>query len=197
MRRIISILKAADDVAERLIFDVLLTRGRVAAIAMLAVAYMFVAPAKAPVATATVDTAMEASEGGKLLFKRAWIDRKPKDYKDRFTMYGFTDEEIDSDTYFGFTVAGIPVKYVVELHGFKVKGDKIAFWFPADDSRVVSGFKVTKEKNGEFDLKLVIEKDPRHGGKSHTYYSRMDGRATVPGLALGADLERKMGWSVR
>lgn len=197
MRRIISILKAADDVAERLIFDVLLKKGRVAAIAMLAIAYMLVPAQKAAVTTGGAEATLEASEGGKLLFKRAWIDRKPKDYKDRFTMYGFTDEEIDSDTYFGFTVAGIPVKYVVELHGFKVKGDKLAFWFPADDSRTVSGFKVTKEKNGEFDLKLVIEKDPRHGGKSHTYYSRMDGRATVPGLALGGDLEKKMGWTVR
>lgn len=196
MRRIISILKAADDAAERLIFDVLLTRGRVVAVLMLALAYMAAGPAKAPVAS-SVEPTVEASEGGKLLFKRAWIDKKPKDYKDRFTMYGFTDEEIDSDTYFGFTVSGIPVKYVVELHGFRVKGDKLAFWFPADDSRVQTGFKVTKEKNGEFDLKLVIEKDPRHGGKPHTYYSRMDGRAVVPGLALGADLEKKMGWAVR
>lgn len=203
MRRMIGLLKAADDLAERVIFDLLLTRWRWRTLAAAVVASACVILLRAPApalerveATAYVQTA-DPAEGGKLLFRRSWIDKKPKDYKSPFTMYGFSDEEIDSDTYFGFTVSGIPVKYQVELNGFRVKGDKLAFWFPADDSRVVSGFKVTKEKNGEFDLKLVIEKDPRHGGKSHTYYSRMDGKATVPGLALGADLEHKMGWIPR
>ena len=191
---LIALLKSADDLAERVIFDLLLTRWRwrTITVAAVAVAYLLGGRAAPQPEKAKPVAISEEAQDGKLLFKRAWVDHKPKNYKEKFTMYGFSDEEIDDGLFFGFSLTGIPVKYLVELHGFRVKGDSLALWFPADDSKTQTNFKVTREKNGEFDLKLVLDKDPRHGGKAHTYYSRMDGRMDIPGLTLGADLQRRL-----
>lgn len=192
---IFAMLRRLDDLAERVLFDVLLaTRPRrvVALVGLIAASLVAVRVAHGPTlpSTASMATDVSVQDGGKLLFNRRWIDRLPKEYKDAFTMWVFTEDEIGQGMYFGGTLCGIPVKYMTELHGFQVRGDRLAFWFPADDSKLESGFKLTKEKNGQFDLKLVLAKDPRHGGKAHTYYSRMDGRLDAPQLA-GVDLPRR------
>ena len=185
MRSLIAMLKAADDVAERVLFDHVLGswRGRTLMVAALATAWLVTAhPVRHPAPAATPALASDASDTQDIkLLRRPWIDKRPKDYRDRFTVYQFTSDELTDGMFLGATVAGIPVKYVVEINGFRVKGDQIAFWFPADDSKTASGYKVTREKNGNFDLKLELSRDPRHGNRPHTYYGRTDGKLEIPG----------------
>jgi len=193
MRSLVSMLKAADDMAERVLFDVVLPRWRWSALVLAGLAVGWTASHRAhppvkPVHPAVVLTAAQQPLDAKLLFRRPWIDRRPEDYKDKFSLYFFSDEEIQDGMFLGVTLNGIPVKYVQELNGFKVSGNKVGFWFPADDSKAQTAFKLTREKNGNFDLKLELTSDPRFGGKAHTYFGRMDGQLDVPGVQVPAHL---------
>lgn len=197
MRRFVTLLRAIDSAAEWLIFDVLLSaRWRARTLVMLTIAAGFAAGwswdrAVAPAATTALSA--EAPLDGKLLFRRPWIDRRPENYKDRFSLYVFGDEEIDDDLYAGVVLTGIPVKYLVEFYGFRPKGNRIGFWFPADDSKAGTGYRITREKNGRFDLKLELDADPRHGGRPHTYYGRMDGELDMPGVTFPAEVKKYLG----
>lgn len=106
-----------------------------------------------------------------VFLNRLWIDRLPETMKDNYSLYVFTDEELDGDVNFGFHVSGMPVKYTIEIFGFQHCPANIQFLWLADDSKNKSNYAVSKEKNGEFDLKLVVKNDPRHGGREHVYYS--------------------------
>jgi hypothetical protein len=192
LRLLAHVVDRLDRAAEVLLFDVLLSRrwrGKIlaAALALTALWWLMPGGVRAPDATAAA-AGLESSDA-QLLIGRAWLDRELRDYRDRFTAYVFTKEDLEDGFRLGAHFAGTPVKYVTELMAYRVRGNQLLCWWPEDDSKTKTDIAVTREKNGRFDLKLVVASDPRHGGQSHTYYSNERGRRSdLPDLTAPLSL---------
>jgi hypothetical protein len=108
------------------------------------------------------------------LMNRPWVDRLPQGPRDAFSMYFFTDEDMGPGN-LAVHLNGIPVRFTTEIFGYNAKGSRVKFIWLAQDGQHQSDVKITHEDNGRFDMKLVVKNDPRHDGKTWTYYGREDG----------------------
>jgi hypothetical protein len=115
------------------------------------------------------------------LMNRPWIDRLPQGPRDAFSLYFFTDEDMGPGN-IGVHLNGIPVRFTTELFAYAADSKRVKFLWLAQDGQHQSDIKVTYEDNGRYDMKLVVQKDPRHDGKTWTYYGREDGDLGVAEL---------------
>lgn len=119
-------------------------------------------------------------DASQLLIDRNWIDVMPKQHDDRLHVYRFVPS-MGGGVFQDRTV----FKGTFELFSFRATGDEIAFKFPETRQQVTSAYHIeTVDGPKPFDLKLVIDGDPR-GPK--TYYGTR-GTKDLTGAALEHDL---------
>lgn len=173
MKKMIRILETLDDVLEVLLIKSL-TRPKVLlpVVALALAGWAWSSRAPAPVAPAAI---LADSEIQDLLLDKPWLDKMPKDRDDHMKLYFFTRDRFDRAHRIGVRMTGNLWKREIELFAYRVEGGKLHFFWPYDKSKSESGFEV---KNGaddaDFDLTMVLAKDPRQGGKRSVYYSRTD-----------------------
>lgn len=101
-----------------------------------------------------------ATDAAQLLIDRNWLDTWPEHKDDHLRVYRFVPS-MGGGVYQDRTV----FKGTFELFQFKTDGKTIAFDFPHDGLKKVTGFRIERVEGPEpFDLKLTIDGDPRGPG---------------------------------
>jgi hypothetical protein len=168
------VLRYLDAKAEELLFDrpssCCVRRGLLAL--LLAVAAAAALSQRAPVLP---PNGVECPEN--VLVDKIWIDRVPETGRDSFSLYFFSSEEAGEDDWMlGVHVSGTLIRRVTELFAYRVRDKQLKFVFPADGSSASSRYSIVEERKGQFELKLSLASDPRHGGEAHVYRGRHDGK---------------------
>ncbi len=109
------------------------------------------------------DHSIAKDDAAKILIDRNWLDTWPEAKHDKLHVYRFVPN-MGGGVFQDRTV----FKGTFELFRFKIDGDAIDFDLPETDQRVHSKFHIEKVTGPHpFDLKLVVENDPRG---THEYY---------------------------
>jgi hypothetical protein len=176
------ILKRLDDLAERMLFDVLVPAAKRHALLLVLIAvgsvaasvgYRAAQPAPVPPA-AVVAEAGEEVQDAVFLLERPWIDQVKGDgERQKWSLWYFSDQG-KGDQLFSVAHKGAGAKWLSEVFGFRPDGNKLHLRSLFDKKHHEVHYRITREKNEWADLKLVLKGDPNHGGKDHVYWSRRD-----------------------
>jgi len=102
-------------------------------------------------------SALAPGEAARLLVDRNWIDRLPERAGDKLHVYRFIPSMGSSGVYQDRTLyAG-----QFELFGFAATGDEIRFDLLHTGDRATTRYTVESVDEKPFDLRLVLERDPR------------------------------------
>lgn len=101
------------------------------------------------------------------LIDHFWLDSMPKTIHDPFAYYVF---EHDGN---GVFCSGTQAKYTAEAFKHKHSPESVIITWLADNVINKTNYNITHEVNGEFDLKLVVKEDPRHGNMQHVYWGNV------------------------
>lgn len=105
---------------------------------------------------------------GELLVDRVWWDGEPPEgWKDQFGLFIFGDDDNH-----GVYMSGILAKYSIEALEFEACPANVSITWLADGKVDNTKYAIVHETHGEFDLKLTLDKDPRHGNKPHSYFGK-------------------------
>ncbi|MFT3695365.1 MAG: hypothetical protein QM831_19685 [Kofleriaceae bacterium] len=127
------------------------------------------------------DHAVAKDDAKKILIDRNWVDRWPTTKTEKLHVYRFVPN-MGGGVFQDRTV----FKGTFELFRFDVDGDAIDFDLPETDQHVHSKFHIEKVDGPKpFDLKLVVENDPRG---PHEYYGIL-AEHDPDGAALEAKLK--------
>lgn len=190
LARLISVARKLDDVAERILFSVLVPWMKQNALLLVLLAAAtagfvngFRAASVAEPATAPV-IVPDPSESGPpvgsimdsaFLLDRAWIDNPSANARDKFSLWFFSDHaRRDGAGLWAVYQHGAPAKSVNEFFLYNPEGSKLNVRSLWDKRQFGVHFQITREKQKGVDLKLVLKKDPHHGGNDHVYWSRLD-----------------------
>lgn len=190
--RTFALLRRLDDAAETVLFDLAPRAARGAGLpllflvlGLLTAGIYSVSPApeplRAPVAAAPVEDV--TPDSGVFLLDRPWCDNPGGGPRDRFTMWYFSDHPMRDRGLFSVFHHGVPAKASYELWALRPSDRALHLASLFDRRTLRLNYRITREKRGRADLKLTIENDPHHGGRTHVYWSRVDkwrGRDDAP-----------------
>jgi hypothetical protein len=107
-------------------------------------------------------------EATALLDKRVWLDKEPRGPNDTFDILVF-DRRSSSGIFQHRTIW----KGEFELFRYEAQKGRIDMKLPGSHRRVQTGFTVERQKRGDADVKLTLERSPR--GPTVYYGYRFDG----------------------
>lgn len=108
------------------------------------------------------------------LAERFWQDRAPRDTWDPIRGYIFTDQEGEQG-HLGVRIELAGFHAETEVFAYRLEGSRLHLLFPQTGERRTVSFQVKQHQEGEFDLALELDADPRKGGTPQRYLSRASG----------------------
>jgi len=169
------ILSALDDTLEQLVLRrPLLAMGLVAGLAFAWWGSSATPPPPTPSAdgtfgtdgTTSADAATDDAQLRELLTNRPFIDQFPVDPRRTYHIYVFTKEGT------GAYITAQNFKQVIELFFYGIEDGNIVYRFPHARLEGRTGFDIKDCRGpGTFDIKLVLQRDPKNDGRSGTYFS--------------------------
>ncbi|MHB2018977.1 MAG: hypothetical protein ACYCW6_18680 [Candidatus Xenobia bacterium] len=118
-----------------------------------------------------IDASRIAREDPTMLLERPWVDHFPNSDQEPFRFFRFSRDSVGI-----YAVFDSRYKVTLELFEFDQEGNELHFEFPHDNTRAVTPYAIDRVKEGQFDLKLTLKKDPRNRTEQQVYYSRTDWR---------------------
>ena len=103
-----------------------------------------------------------------------WSASPPEAWTDPFSLYCFSDHQFgdDENELFAQYMNGVLARYVTITGAYKACPANMSVRWVAQDETTKTRYKIVKEKNGEFDLKMTLETDPWVGGRSRVFFSK-------------------------
>lgn len=134
-----------------------------------------------PAIGATVSHGADRADAGPLdreayLMGRVWLEKLPANPRDPFRLYLFQENNTGA-----FVQVESVVKFSIELFSFQVRNNTIQFAFPHTRQKGATVYTIEDfQGRGDFNLKLTLDKDPRTGGQTASYFSMLDHSDQLP-----------------
>lgn len=110
------------------------------------------------------------------LMGRVWLEKLPANPRDPFRLYLFQENNTGA-----FVQVESVVKFSIELFSFQVRNNTIQFAFPHTRQKGATVYTIEDfQGRGDFNLKLTLDKDPRTGGQTASYFSMLDHSDQLP-----------------